>query len=216
MVRALLDGRKTQTRRIVQNMPAIACPSVCRLVIEGHPFNPSAFVGTPAQGMFSGKDRLAWVAEDWVKNPIGAEELAWLPPKYGVPGDRLWVRETWFCDDYRVQSGPYLEIEGAKEALVYLTDDPVFEAERPQWKPSIHMPRWASRITLELTAVRIEPLNDISEADAKAEGCVFDEWTYPQSFTPGATSYRVLWESINGPNSWALNPWVWVLEFRKL
>jgi len=102
----------------------------------------------------------------------------------------------------------------------------------PRWTPSIHMPRWASRITLEITSVRVERLQDISEADAIAEGIerldyqgqtswrdysLNDEWAAisPMLDSPIA-SYKTLWESLNGKGSWDLNPWVWVIEFKKV
>lgn len=81
-----------------------------------------------------------------------------------------------------------------------------------KWRPSIHMPRWASRITLEVTGVRVERLQDISEADALAEGVTFD----PLMHTNPREAYMHLWNAINGPGSWYANPWVWVVEFRKL
>jgi hypothetical protein len=86
-----------------------------------------------------------------------------------------------------------------------------------KWRPSIHMPRWASRITLEVTGVRVERLQDISEADAREEGCL------PVVHGDGAvdcgtrkTAFRALWDSINGPDSWGANPFVWVVEFRRV
>jgi hypothetical protein len=79
-----------------------------------------------------------------------------------------------------------------------------------QWKPSIHMPRWASRITLEVVSVRVERLQDISRVDAIAEGCCD-----PDSSTP-KLAFEMLWQSINGPGSWEANPWVWVVEFKRI
>lgn len=192
MVRAILDGRKTQTRRIYRGTPTIDG--------ERHPDG-------------SGE---TWT--DWGRCP------------YGVPGDRLWVRETWYCDDYRVQRGPFLEVDGAKEMTVYAADGPAgYEDGEPKWRPSIHMPRWASRITLEVTGVRVERLQDISEADAVAEGCMSDvdqlkglshlrgsdaARALPSRLLSARDAYRYLWLDINGPGSWDANPWVWVVEFR--
>ena len=149
MVRALLAGTKTQTRR------------VCKLDVRS---------GMP--------------------EPELASLLRCCP--YGVPGDRLWVRETW---------AP-LTVGYAYRA------DPVWNAPpADRWHPSIHMPRAASRITLEVTGVRVERLQDISEADVIAEGC-------PRQMLYGTGWYRDLWLKINGTGSWGANPWVWVIEFR--
>lgn len=113
---------------------------------------------------------------------------------YGQVGDRLWVRETFTWDDI---SGKFL----------YKADNHYDLPYQSKWKPSIHMPRKASRITLEITDIRIERLQDISEEDAIAEGM------NPE--LPRA-KFRSLWESINGKGSWNLNPWVWVIEFKQI
>ncbi len=132
---------------------------------------------------------------------------------YGQPGDRLWVRETFSHFERNDQLKPGAEI-------FYRAEDECLEL-RP-WRPSIHMPRWASRITLEITGVRVERLQDISEADAMAEGAPpshpsidrisreFGYADFPRSW------YAQLWEQINGPGSWDANPWVWAVEFRRL
>jgi hypothetical protein len=126
---------------------------------------------------------------------------------FGAVGDQLWVRET-FAGDYGC-------------GFIYAADHPNSDIRKGdlddgeqtlrRWTPSIHMPRDASRITLEIVGVRVERLNDISEADAMAEGVTkgpLDPWQ--------STAFMRLWESINGPESWAANPWVWVLEFKKV
>lgn len=145
------------------------------------------------------------------------------PCPYGQPGDWLWVRETWagpladadewdetndpgelenprFCE-YAADGGPKPEYLNADENMVC------------RWTSSIHMPRWASRITLEITGVRVERLQGISRGDAMAEGCPF-----PNMAKGGDPCgwYAELWESINGPGSWAANPWVWVIEFKRV
>ncbi len=133
---------------------------------------------------------------------------------YVQPGDRLWVRETW-CrqwDDER----------GFLDECWYRASDPdvvsVDAMEKSPWKPSIHMPRWASRITLDIKAVRIERLQDISDQDAAAEGVA--TWA-PGALSPDSLNadpsdqFRWLWCSINGPDSWDANPWVWVVEFER-
>ncbi len=154
---------------------------------------------------------------------------------YGQPGDRLWVRETWARDDedgqliYRADVGRGGDADDWQRGI----DEGV---SGYRWRPSIHMPRAASRILLEVTAVRVESLQDINEADALAEGIVQwhggSEKTY--SLGPGDTSgafgrpgswrhedtavlaYKRLWQHINGPGSWDANPWVWCITFRRV
>lgn len=134
-------------------------------------------------------------------------------------GMRLWVREAWnFLGTDMMRHG---RTHSTQDGVVkYLADGErrtintkwrnveVWMARKPQSRPSIHMPRWASRITLEITGVRVERLQAISEADAAAEGC---DGKGPLSY-----HYAQLWESINGPGSWEANPWVWVVEFRRI
>lgn len=186
MVRALLAGTKTQTRRVVKPAPQ---------TVRNH--RSAAWDGDPAELM-----KLLTTAGR--RCP------------YGQPGDRLWCRETWLTvngDDtfYRAD---------------YLHDPAGDRAHGVAWKPSIHMHRSRSRITLEVTGVRVERLQDISEADALAEGVTplpgGDMWTAgglydgPLHAARPQWAYRRLWEQINGPESWAANPWVWVVEFRRL
>src|SRR5690554_4129466 len=158
----------------------------------------------------------------------GWEGFAGTVCPYGQPGDRLWVRETFmgplideggdypdgyhspaFCE-YRADGGPapeWVDIDGELHQ---------------GWKPSIHMPRWASRILLEVIAVRVERLQEISEADAKAEGTFGPEPAVVGGedceigFPSHVQEFRHLWESINGAGSWDANPWVWVVEFRRV
>lgn len=175
MVRAILNGTKTQTRRVVKPQP---------------------------------------VATRGSKKPwCSIEDLLKTCP-YGQPGDRLWVRESGW---ERPERTPRMMREGADtwEPYYYDADGWIDEdhADFKRWgfrrRPSIHMPRWASRIDLEITAVRVERLQDISEPDAKAEG------VDPQ-FLLARTGFVSLWESINGTASWDENPWVWVIEFKRV
>lgn len=129
---------------------------------------------------------------------------------YGQPGDHLWVRETFGYDE--------------RGHTIYRSDDiEALARERqwvswPAWRPSIHMPRWASRITLEITDVRVERLQHISEQDAIAEGATqFRLPLHPAlEDRRHVVGFQTLWESINGPGSWEANPWVWVLSFRRV
>lgn len=151
------------------------------------------------------------------RREVTGNALNWLRPRfvslpldrcpYGQPGDRLWVRETWAaphsCDHLKPSEvGPeWRRIHyAATESLGWLIK-----------RPSIFMPRWASRITLEITGVRVERLQAISEADAKAEGSSLVSGSYSHRGW-----FRELWGEINGPGSWEVNPWVWVVEFRRL
>lgn len=154
MVRAILEGRKMVTRRAVKIQP-----------------RSKGDIGSYGLG------------QPFIRNPDVTKPNPECP--YGRRGDRLWVRETWYCDHFEVQKGPYLQpadmhdLDQCREdgELVYAADglEP-YEQEQPTWKPSIHMPRWACRILLEITDVRVERLQDISEDQAKAEGCFFTDY----------------------------------------
>lgn len=129
---------------------------------------------------------------------------------YGQPGDRLWVRES-FAHIYRDNSSPERR---SFEDVAYMADGRGIDiGAYGSWKPSIHMPRWASRITLEITSVRVERLQDITQGDAMAEGCPFPSMA--QGDDPRQW-YEQLWGEINGPGSWAANPWVWRIEFKRI
>jgi hypothetical protein len=156
MVRAILEGRKTVTRRIVK--------------------------------------------------PEAAGDGSWA---YGVPGDRLWVREAWGLLDTEPKDGP------EKATVLYrATDGERHDLRYQLWRPSIFMPRWASRLTLALVSVRVEMLQAITEEDALAEGF------------QTVNAFAIAWDQINAggadpdhpgnPNSWVTNPWVWRIEFRRL
>lgn len=199
MVRAILEDRKTQTRRVAKE--------------------------------FNDKHNLDGILARF-PNQEGCP--------YGKPGDRLWVRETWaenlgtaarlgFClangiiyrADYGDKCCGVAKLDLASGECTHHVD---------RWRPSIFMPRWASRISLEITDVRVERLQDISDADARAEGISElplqeghpGAWwaadpTQPKLHGRSAVdAYAKLWESIHGPGSWDPNPWVWVVEFRRL
>lgn len=232
MVRAILEGRKTVTRRPVK---------------ERHFPKLERFLG----GLLDGKWNL-------------------IPLPYGQPGDRLWVRETF--TDVNFEGAPAItyraddELRDLMAEPMFLDEDGAFNYSDPRWakypfacwfadfddfiwRPSIFMPRWASRILLEVTAVRVERLQDISEEQAIAEGCYTNDqygdlagscddlWPCPacngnqvhQAGSMGgatevdcnecrtaALRFRHLWVSINGPDSWDANPWVWVVEFKRI
>ena len=215
MVRAVLAGTKTQTR------PAMYVPSKLDRAILDLRYPPSYGDGE-WPNLPPGK---AWTLSNWRKVQ---------------PGDRLWVREAFRFTDVFDADSPSRVGERCVDAGYRTPWAPIqFEADRARlnWqhtgtpphegqprpgklRPAMFMPRWASRITLEVTGVRVERLQDISEADAQAEGapsadlvsgreCIFPhQGTYRWGF-------RLLWESINGPGSWDANPWVWVVEFKR-
>lgn len=197
MVRALLDGSKTQTRRIIKLPPAPAALGAWEATTFGGENG-----GRTAAGQTVPEQAAIWHTRTGVT----------ISCPHGAPGDHLWVRETWVCDDYRVQAGSYLEVPGAREALFYRADnEQPFEApEGKFWKPSIHMPRWASRILLEIVSVRAERLNDCSVEDALAEGIAHRTMNDPR------IEYQHLWDDINGTGAWTANPWVWVVEFKRV
>ena len=167
MVRAILEGRKTQTRRLVKLRP-------------GQEIEHGA--------VFSARDPFLMLSP------------------YGSPGDRLWVRETFHGG-------------GNGGAEVAFKADYLIARDVKRWTPAIHMPRRLSRITLEVTGVRVERLQDISEEDARAEGIdAVRVQTGPAALAgrPWATEFCALWDSLNAKRApWASNPWVWVVEFRR-
>ncbi|WP_460143117.1 hypothetical protein [Pseudomonas sp. S3_B08] len=196
MVRAVLDGRKTVTRRPVKVQP-----------------RSRADIGSYGKG------------QPFIRNPDVTKCNPECP--FGNPGDRLWVRETWYCDHNEVMRGPYLKpddldvIEARDDGtLVYAADGLTpYEADQPVWKPSIHMPRWASRILLEITDVRVERLQDISRADIRAEGLQCPPELASDDVSPNyrdwyPEAWKELWNSTGG--DWDANPWVWVVEFKRV
>jgi hypothetical protein len=195
MVRAILDGRKTQTRRVVKPQP-----EAWR------------------------NDKVGWELAMPNCRPLYPDSFARSYCPYGVPGDRLWVRETLHQEFTSVDKDTpngCLAIYSADGTVVTREGRPAcFEWARPSI-PSIHMPRWASRLTLEITGLRVERLQDISEADAVAEGgppagTSIDRVSLELGFPDFPRSwFQQTWEGINGPDSWDANPWVWVVEFRR-
>lgn len=208
MVRALLDGTKTQTRRRMSVQPHDGAEVVC------DDFYPTAIARNgdeePGPEVFG-----AWWSD--------GEEAVRCP--YGKPGERLWAREAFrLCAE--ADATPPRETDAAYR--VWYESDAPHQPGFGKLRPSMFMPRWACRLVLTLENVRAERLNDISEADALAEGADMNQ-AITMPFAPGlefATvtmrprtareAYAALWEQINGPGSWAANPWVWVVEFRRL
>ena len=185
MVLALLAGTKTQTRRVAKVENTLGIDSILA------------------------PRRAGGHAATYLLPDQAAEAAACCP--YGQPGDRLWVREShwWFKDECDHETGYYPPALTADD-VEYRADG---ESTRHGWRPSIHMPRWASRILLEITSVRVERLQDISDPDALAEGCSHNDMLHGDRL---ASVYARLWEKINGPGSWAKSPYVWVVEFKRV
>ena len=199
MVRAILDGAKTQTRRVVKPQP----PEYVRMDRGEEEWTCKVLGGyrkwfDKRWGWSIGAD---WGEQPWYDGPTCP---------YGVPGDRLWVRET-FADIPATAPGHM-----HYKANATMADLAWFAEEGWKWTPSIFMPRWASRITLEITGVRVERVRDISEEDARAEGI-------PDEYRAGHCIYyrprfKTLWDSINAKRGfgWDSNPYVWVVEFKRV
>ena len=195
MVRAILEGRKTMTRRIMQKQPTMK-----------HKFKYICKEKTKGWGALF----------EWLTDGMTLHEHFKSP--YGTIGDVLWVRETW-AEFQGLEDAPTCYVykaDGTWDDKVHLIDN--------KWKPSIFMPRSASRISLRITNIRVERLNDITEEDAVREGVEPLENGYKQYIRTrldkvteyASYSFMTLWESINGKGSWEKNPWVWVIEFEAI
>jgi hypothetical protein len=192
MVRAILDDQKTQTRRALkpQPVPFMVGPknaqTECEVALE--------FMDGEAHP----RVRLGRV--------ITEQKVRW------APGDHLWVREAWSPEHKWSDTKPR-EIPNGDDIWYWADGNPP-DGDWTKPKPSIFMPRWASRITLEVTAVRVERLQSITETDATAEGILATEFWRDNH--PPSICYSVLWNAINGAGSWDTNPWVVVIEFRRV
>lgn len=223
MVRAILEGRKTQTRRVVKQQPPAIDGAYWEVIVCG--------------------DCVQFLATDEVdpdfENPLHQSTVR---NPHGQPGDLIWVKEPWRIGedvgegwypgaftgdlhliydsdgyrDYRSFPADYRWPRNAKETHNSEGTDEHWISYGPI--PSIFMPRWASRLLLEVISVRVERLQDISEADCIAEGAEGGHGAIPgynYSATP-CEHYRHIWESINGPGSWDANPWVWAINFKPI
>lgn len=203
MVRALLNGTKTQTRRVLKPQPPVDCgplivgfyhPTLCNRHGEEYP-------GAKVFGASS-------------------QDGEWATRIKNTPKDQLWVRETW----QGLSLGDYLPTKIRSCEIRYAATDPLADLTAEErgypWRPSIFMPRWVSRITLTIIDVQVERLQDITEADAVAEGVLKDSDGYRDYLMPhtqccntAKDSFCTLWDSINGHGAWANNPWVAVYTF---
>ncbi|WP_277971793.1 hypothetical protein [Pantoea agglomerans] len=214
MVCAVLDGRKTQTRRIMREQPEV--------IPKEDEFGKPGF----------------WIPFNAGKTMVRNEDM-YIACPFGLKGDRLWVRETW--SDVNLEGIPAVayradgDVYSPMDDKSFLDEDGAFNYDdsrvakydfttwypdlingtEGRWRPSIHMPRWASRITLEITGVRVERLASVSTGDARAEGYPaeraadggpLDAWLW----------FRDLWDGIYPEQSFKVNPWVWVVEFKRV
>lgn len=226
MVRAILAGQKSQTRRVVKGL------QLPKQMEDGTWF-----------AVAQHDPRYGFGVSGNTEQECAAELSVFGICPYGGPGDRLWVRETWATDDSLNDKAPsgfsawpvrYLA-DGAQRACGAFHGN-----TKGKTRVSIHMPRWASRILLEIVSVRVERLNDCSEGDAIAEGLTSLSKDGDRTFKYGIPdadglpgndntgwhwqdwqrdpreAYAHLWEQINGPDSWTANPWVWVVEFKRI
>lgn len=194
MVNAILSGRKMQTCRVLATYQDAVkfCP-------EWDVNGKQIFI------VLGEKDHTGM-------NPV----ITAIPCPFGQPGDRIWVRETFRVHSRATDVATLVYRASVRNSWTEQTHRvPVAVCNKPatpeKWTPSIHMPRWASRITLEITNVRVERLNSITESDAEAEGVT--DTGFGDLLVDG---FRYLWKSIYGDDSWQANPWVWVIEFKRV
>ncbi|NDD55910.1 hypothetical protein EBZ39_18940 [bacterium] len=211
MVRAILDGSKTQTRRIVKRQPK--------------PHHWEAFPTYKfLSRLFDAVKATFWITghSQEERGKHHRDDGITVKCPYGSVGDQLWVRETFRLYDRNEECACY------EQCSCPPSGTPIYRADsshESKWKPSIFMPRWASRINLKITGIRVERLQDISGDDAWAEGVPCASWAesdwdddgYPtpweKRYRYALEQYEELWESINGPGSWDANPYVWVIGF---
>lgn len=228
MVNIIIQGRKTQTRRRIADFQQIE-ENDDKEHVKKYP-NMRFMAGgqkDPRYGFLFFASTAEKIATEYLPSHC----------PYGKPGDRLWVRETHayiWPSEQEPEDIKECRIEYRADTNGYCLpgqwpDDMRDDDDCPKWKPSIHMPRWASRINLEITNIRVERLQDISKEDAVSEGIqeLPSRRGYYDPIAPSTISlghyytdprcaFSVLWESINGDDSWTKNPWVWVIEFKRI
>lgn len=215
MIRAILEDRKTQTRRALKKQPLEIIPGV--------------------------KYSNNWITLD-TRDPNHGSVIKC---RFGIPGDHLWVRETYTIETWGTEFGepnlpkgrsvrfhdaeneyessywewPHYRATDPAPELFYEDDPNQGDEPRCKWVPSIFMPRWASRITLEISFVKVERLQDMKPIDCVAEGIYKPHMNYGPAEGPMAIAeFANLWDSLNAKRGfgWETNPWVWVIEFRRL
>jgi hypothetical protein len=209
MVTAILDGSKTQTRRIIKPQPPEMPKADCHP--QHQAMHPAPYLDVYCSGKHTeknprgmGQEWLWWQVDDRACDPR-------FKCPFGVQGDLLWVREKWapVADALSECTGP--------DDIYFAATAGEAEYALTTWRPSIHMPRWASRILLEITDIRIERLQDISKADVIAEGITERDGQPIEDVAAGwHEPYAQLWESIHGVDSWESNPFIWAISFRDI
>lgn len=201
MVRAILDSRKTQTRRAIKFPQRMIDDGQLPQIYRGHGDWPKG------------------VGHEFYVAGTGNEVI---DCPYGSPGDRLWVRETWANGAKQKETDPLIPRNGGDARWAFKADYDNYLGPL-KWTPAIHMPRWASRITLEVSDVRVERLNAISFADCRAEGCRSDFMVDARGCMEADCNgihygekyhYEHIWNALNKTHPWASNPWVWAISFK--
>lgn len=206
MVRAILNGTKTQTRWVIKD--AIDSGEVAWGVFPARKSGYIAWFGVPMA------DGAQFTRLNYMDG--------FMPPC--SPGDTLWVRETWKTwTSFNGGPGFLYAADDTFEPIPFMDAMDDWEAVQHKgkcgeaWKSPMFMPRWVSRITLAVKSVRVERVHDITEADAKAEGVMLTEFWTPDMVSPARQAYRKLWDYLNLKRGygWDVNPWVWVIEFER-
>jgi len=220
MVRAILSGAKTVTRRPVVPMAGRQRQWLTPTLLTQSPWLTMCRLSEEDGGDLGAQ----------MEHPKGGP-LGWVRCPLGAPGDRLWVRETWCPGDYwtsGVVHDPPEDIRYAADnsAISYATGKPLHIdtsdwSDPKRWRPSIHMPRWASRLSLDVVSVGVERVHDITEDDARREGIepVNGGWGLAgESWSCGSArgAFQTLWDLIGGDGAWRANPWVWRVEFARV
>ncbi|WP_321919367.1 hypothetical protein [Paraburkholderia tropica] len=235
MVRAILDGSKTQTRRVAKVRGELP-PEWATFASEGHSLSQDSAPRPVGSFFWSEEQQPGQPLKSLRRWPIlpkshpMAGDWYWTPSPFGKVGDRLWVRETHEVNRIGFEES-WTSGRTYHAGVKYQADDgradfeiteglyqDLSDTESRGWTPSIHMPRWASRITLKVTGVRVERLQAISDADAEAEGIDFLRHVpdADETLTPSQL-FMCLWDSVATPGAdWAANPWVWVVDFKRV
>ncbi|MGO4738599.1 hypothetical protein AB4099_18775 [Bosea sp. 2KB_26] len=238
MVRALIAGHKTQTRRVITKARTLAIPDAPALTLSDDDLARAMQNASDFRRLDG--DMWTWKA-DAFEHQAPATRTNWHAHLGHAPGDRLWVREAWRCNGWATDVATIFYRASERDGYTAMCEQYPVADHKPLrvttgWRPGIHMSRWASRLTLTVTDVRVERLQDISEDDAIAEGIVcenvivgttsygrgpveitadryFFDGCDDEGFEDAVSAYAALWDQINGAGAWALNPWIVAYSF---